>query len=227
MISIVIPTYNEAQTLPRLLAELAGERAPHEIIVADGGSRDGTAGLARAAGAVVIHCARGRGPQLRAGAAVSRGDTLLFLHADTRFPAGGLERLAAVLAAAPRLVGGNFRVVFDGGTSFSRRLTRVYNGLRRWGLYWGDSGIFARRAAYDAIGGVRPLALMEDYDFVARLEAHGPTQRIEETPLIASSRKFRDRPKPGVVWGWLKLHALYHLGVPAERLARLYYGDQD
>ena len=48
----------------------------------------------------------------------------------------------------------------------------------------------------------------------------------EETPLIASSRKFRDRPKPGVVWGWLKLHALYHLGVPAERLARLYYGDQ-
>ncbi len=64
---------------------------------------------------------------------------------------------------------------------------------------------------------------MEDYDFVRRLERRGETVRIDEPPLVASSRKFAHRPASRVVWGWLKIHALYHLGVAPERLARIYY----
>ncbi len=222
MISVVIPTLDEADNLGRLLRALGNEEAA-EIVVADGGSRDRTVAIARARGARVVRSATGRGQQLGAGARAAAGDVLLFLHADTRFPAGGLRRIREALAASPGIVGGNFRVVWDGDSSFSRRLTRFYHELRRLGLYYGDSGVFVRRAAYDAIGGFRPIAVMEDYDFVRRLERHGETVRIEELPLVTSSRKFAGRRSAAIVWGWLWMHALYHLGVPPERLARMYY----
>ncbi len=126
LVSVVIPTLNEAANLARLLAALAREDTPHEVIVADGGSDDRTAALARSTGARVVHARRGRGAQLRAGAAAAAGEVLLFLHADSLFPAGGLARIAEVLASAPAIVGGNFRLVFDGATGFSRWLTGFY-----------------------------------------------------------------------------------------------------
>ncbi|MFQ5784337.1 MAG: TIGR04283 family arsenosugar biosynthesis glycosyltransferase [Alphaproteobacteria bacterium] len=226
MISVIVPTFDEAANLARLLPALAAQDGGREVIVADGGSRDGTVALARARGARVVSATPGRGAQLHVGALAAHGEVLLFLHADTLFPAGGLAAVRAVMAASPGIVGGNFRVVFDGASRFSRRLTTVYNGLRGRGLYYGDSGIFVRRAAYEAIGGFRPYPVMEDYDFVARLEAYGETRRIDEPALIVSARKFEGRPGYRVVWGWLMLHALYHLGVSPERLARLYYPER-
>lgn len=224
MISVVIPTLNEAAGLGGLLLALAAESTAHEVIVADGGSNDGTAALALSRGAAVVHCGRGRGIQLRHGARAARGGTLLFLHADTGFPAGGLARIEAALAQSPELVGGNFRLIFDGGGAFSDWLTGFYAWFRGHGLYYGDSGIFVRRSVYDAIGGMRPYAVMEDYDFSRRLERAGPSLCIAEPPLTTSSRKFHGRSAPEIVWGWLKLHLLFHLGVAPERLARMYYG---
>ncbi len=90
------------------------------------------------------------------------------------------------------------------------------------GLYYGDSGIFVRARIYRALGGIRPLAVMEDYDFSRRLERAGPTCCIAEPPLVTSSRRFHGRRPAAIVWGWLKIHALYHLGVAPARLARLY-----
>jgi rSAM/selenodomain-associated transferase 2 len=222
MISVVVPTLDEAARLPGLLDELARETEAHEVVVADGGSRDGTIEIARRRGARVVVAEPGRGQQLRAGAAAASGEILLFLHADSRFPRGGLARLRAALDATPRLVGGNFRLVFDGGDGFSRWLTGFYAWIRRHGLYYGDSGIFVRRAAYDAAGGIRPIAVLEDYAFVRRLERLGPTCCIEEPPLVTSARRFAGRRAPAIVAGWLVVHALYHLGVPPRRLAELY-----
>ena len=71
------------------------------------------------------------------------------------------------------LCGGNFRLLFDSDDPFSRWLDGFYVWLRSHGFYYGDSGIFMRRDVYDTMGGTRPIALMEDYDFVRRLEAHG------------------------------------------------------
>lgn len=222
MISVVIPTLNEAGTLARLLAELAAETVPHEVIVADGGSDDGTPAVAVAGGARLVVAPRGRGQQLAAGAAAAAGNILLFLHADSRFPAGGLDGIAERLAAEPPLGGGNFRLLFDGGDGFSRWLDGFYAFIRRHGLYYGDSGIFVRRAVYDRLGGIRPIALMEDYDFVRRLERSGPTCCIAEPPLHTSSRRFRGRQPAAIVAGWLWIHALFHLGMAPDRLARLY-----
>ena len=222
MISVIIPTLNEGTNLPRLLEELQPEETAHEIIVVDGGRRDDTALVAREHGVKVICTAPGRGLQLRRGAELAAGDILLFLHADCRFPRGGLARIEAVLSSSPRVVGGNFRLLFDGRDGFSRWLTGFYAWFRRHGLYYGDSGVFLRREAYDAIGGMRPMALMEDFDFTRRLERFGPTCCIEDPPLITSSRRFEGRHPLRIIGGWLKIHALYYLSVPPTRLARIY-----
>ena len=222
MISIVIPALNEAEVLPGLLADLGRHAAAAEVIVIDGGSADDTAGIARRAGVRVLRTDAGRGRQLAAGARACPGEVLLFLHADSRFPVGGLQRIGAALAIAPDAPGGNFRSVFDGGDGFSRWLTGFYAWIRRHGFYYGDSGIFVRRTVYESLGGIDPLPLMEDYSFVRRLERAGPTVCIEDPPLVTSARRFRSRHPAAIVAGWLWIHLLYHLGVVPERLARRY-----
>jgi rSAM/selenodomain-associated transferase 2 len=222
-VSVIIPTLDEAERIPSLLATLRGEPDLAEIVVADGGSADGTPAIAEALGARVIHSAQGRGQQLRAGAAAASGEILLFLHADSVFPAGGLAALAGALDGDRAVPGGNFRVVFDGDSRFARWLTGFYAWLRHVTLYYGDSGIFVRRAVYEAIGGVAPMSLMEDYEFVRRLERAGPTIRVDDPPLVTSSRKFAGRHPIAIFWSWSVVHVLYWLGVAPERLARLYY----
>ncbi len=134
MISVVIPTLNEAERLPALIAALRAQDPGCEVIVVDGGSGDATRDLAAARGARVLASAPGRGQQLKRGAAAAKGEVLLFLHADSVFPAGGLAQIETTLAAAPAVVGGNFRLIFDGGTGFDRWLTRFYVRFRRRGL---------------------------------------------------------------------------------------------
>lgn len=222
MISIVIPTLNEAENLPGLLRALQRETVAHEVLVVDAFSLDGTAAQARDLGARVMMSDPGRGRQLCKGARHAQGDTLLFLHADSIFPEGGLAAVQRELAENPDAPGGNFRLLFDGDDDFSRWLEGFYVWIRARGFYYGDSGIFIRRRVLDAVGGIRPLALMEDYDLVRRMERAGPTRCIEEPALITSSRRFRGRPPAMIVCGWLKIHALFLLGVRPERLAGLY-----
>jgi rSAM/selenodomain-associated transferase 2 len=222
-VAVVIPTLDEAPRIGALIGTLNREPELAEIIVTDGGSSDGTAALAARLGARVIAGARGRGAQLRAGAAAARGEILLFLHADSVFPPGGLTAITAALDHSPRAPGGNFRVIFDGVGGFDLWLTAAYAWVRRFALYYGDSGIFVRRSVYDAIGGIKPMALMEDWEFVRRLERAGPTIRVDDPPLVTSSRKFAGRRPAAVIWGLTLMHFLYWFGVPPERLAHVYY----
>lgn len=221
-ISVVIPVLNEAPRLPALIAALAAEVAPADIIVVDGGSVDGSERVAAAAGVTVLRTRPGRGRQLAAGAAAATGDVLLFLHADSRFPSGGLAAIRRRLSEDAALVGGNFRLLFDGDDNFSRWLDGFYAWIRSHGVYYGDSGIFVRRSVHDAIGGVPAIALMEDYAFTRRMEAHGPTACIDTPPLVSSSRRFRGRHPVAIVSGWLVIHALYHMGMPPCWLAAMY-----
>lgn len=221
-ISIIIPALNEARRLPRLIAQLRTQRIEAEIVLVDGGSTDGTPATARSLGVRTIRSTPGRGQQLAAGAAVAAGDILLFLHADSHLPSNALRRVLDTLGDGPEIVGGNFRLLFDGDDGFSRWLNGFYRWIRSHGIYYGDSAVFVRRTVYDAIGGIRPIALMEDYDFNRRMERYGRTCCIDEPPLVTSSRRFRGRHPVVIVYGWLKIHLLFYLGVSPDRLAQLY-----
>lgn len=218
-ISVIIPTLNEAERLPRCLA---GATSPDtEIIVCDGGSTDGTAELARCRGALVIEGEPGRGQQLNAGVAKATGEVVLFLHADTVLGPGALDAVRTALDNQS-IDGGNFRVIFDGPSAFANWLTGFYAWLRRNGIYYGDSVIFIRRAILTNIGGVRPIALMEDYDLTRRLERHGLTLCIADPPVVTSSRRFDGRKPWRIFLQWVVIHALYHAHVSPRHLARLY-----
>lgn len=221
-ISIVIPALNEARRLPGLVSRLRAQQVALEIVLVDGGSTDGTPAAAHALGLRTIGSPAGRGQQLAAGTAATTGDVLLFLHADSLLPPGALRRVLDTLRADPGIVGGNFRLLFDGDDGFSRWLNGFYRWIRSHGIYYGDSAVFVRRAVYDAIGGIRPIALMEDYDFNRRMERYGRTCCIDDPPMVTSSRRFRGRHPVAIVYGWLKIHLLYYLGVSPDRLAKLY-----
>ncbi|MEM7124458.1 MAG: TIGR04283 family arsenosugar biosynthesis glycosyltransferase [Pseudomonadota bacterium] len=222
MISVIIPTLNEATRLPALLSRLGQEPVDHEVIVVDGGSDDATPSIALDAGVTLLQSDPGRGQQLARGAQVANGNVLLFLHADSQFPADGLVAIEQTLARDATCVGGNFRVIFDGDTSFAEWLTGFYAWFRARGLYYGDSGIFVRSRVYQSIGGIRPIDLMEDYDFSRRLERAGKTCCLDEPALVTSSRRFEGRSPTAIVAGWLLLHGLFHLGISPRLLARYY-----
>ena len=228
MISVVIPTWREAPRIGPLLRSLAAEATPHELIVVDGGSSDGTALAAERTGAArVLRTPPGRGRQLAAGLAAARGDAVLFLHADTAFPPGGLAAVAELMDRRPDVVGGNFRLLFDGDPAMAEWLRRFYATIRAVGLFYGDSGIFARRAVLDAVGGVRPMALMEDYDLVRRLRRAGPLACIADPPLVTSTRRFEGRGRAAILAGWARIHLLHWAGVAPERLAAIYERDSE
>jgi rSAM/selenodomain-associated transferase 2 len=217
VISVVVPALDEEETIAAAVASVRDGAG--EVIVADGGSGDCTRERAREAGAAVLEAPRGRGAQLRHGAEAARGDWLVFLHADTRLEPGWSRALAGVPAASP---GGAFRFAIDS----PRRVYRVIEwGTRqrcRWlRLPYGDQALFARRDAYQAIGGFRPLPLMEDVDFVRRLRRLGPLSLLEPRALTSARRWEQTGPLRRTLTNWSVI-TLYTLGVPPERLARLY-----
>jgi glycosyltransferase involved in cell wall biosynthesis len=163
----------------------------------------------------------GRGAALRAGAQRARGDILFFLHADSTFPTGGLQRIEETLSADPSVLGGNFRVVFDGETWFSLWATRLCPGRTARILLRGFRDLCSTQHL-EPLGGFRPIALMEDLDFVHRLERTGKTCCIDESALITSSRRFEGRRPAEIISGLVKLHVLFWLGVSPARLAEIY-----
>jgi rSAM/selenodomain-associated transferase 2 len=218
----VIPTLNAAETLPRALAAIS-DAPVREIIVADGGSTDGSGGLARAAGARLVHAERGRGAQLAAGAAAAaEGGWLLFLHADC-----ALEpewwRAAAGFIAQPEAEGraGYFDLALDDPSPAARRLERIV----AWrcltlALPYGDQGLLISRALYDAVGGFAPLPLMEDVDFARRLGR----RRLARIAIrcVASARRYQREGYLRRPLRNLFCLSLYFAGMPPGRIVRLY-----
>ena len=224
-VSIIVPALDEEQTLTATLDRLALLPGDVEVVVADGGSRDGTLAAARGhpSRPLVLPTSppgRGRGADLNVAARLARGQVLLFLHADTRLPLSAAAILAAALRE-PAVVGGNFEVRFEGRDRLSCALTRLYAVLRGTGIYYGDSAIFVRAHVFRRLGGFRELPVMEDYDFVRRLEKAGRTVCLPG-PVVPSSRRWRGNGAVRTVGAWLLLQTLFTAGVPAQRLAALY-----
>jgi rSAM/selenodomain-associated transferase 2 len=220
-LSVIVPALNEAAGIVAALQALAPLRTRgHELVVADGGSGDGTLDIVRRRGVPVVEGPRGRGPQMHAGALAAGGDVLWFLHADTHPPGDAADLIREALAD-PRTVAGHFALRFDGDRRSAGLLTWIYPRLRYLGLCYGDSGIFVRREAYERVGGFRPYPIFEDLDLLTRLRRLGRVARLEAA-VVTSSRRFEGRSFALTFAWWTLLQLLYWIGVPPRHLGRMY-----
>ena len=222
-LSVIVPVWNEEAVLPSLLDQLRKQCAEPgcELVFVDGGSTDGTKRLLRESGVAWIASARGRAAQMNAGAAVTAGDVLLFLHADTRLPASW--RVVVVQAIESGHVGGFFRLHLDS----PRWILRVVGHLitlrsRLTGVATGDQGLFVTRQVFESTGGFAPLPLFEDVEFTQRLKRFGSLAPVEATVVTSARRWDQLGPWRTIVRMWV-LRAMYALGMQPDRLAR-YYG---
>jgi len=217
-ISIIIPVLNEETTIAPLLEALR-DRGEDELLVADGGSVDRTVEIA-SGHAHIVHASAGRAVQMNTAAAVASGDVLLFLHADTRRGATALNVVRSVMAD-DAIIGGNFDVRYEGKDLAAGVFTHI-NRWRRWfGIFYGDSGIFCRRSAFQSLGGFVCWPILEDYEFARRLRRSGKLAYLNE-PIWVSDRRWRKNGLFTTMASWFFIQSLYFAGVPPKHLARLY-----
>ncbi len=224
-ISIILPTWNEADQIPRLARHLQEHAPDCEWILADGGSHDATCSLAKSFGFRVINSEKGRGLQLDQGLQAANGDQVVFMHVDTRLPDRWEDAMLRCLKD-PRVVGGAFFKRFD-HPHWLMRGSRIRCLLMMvlMGRAFGDQCLFARRDILMASGGVPRLPLMEDLAMCRQLRRHGDLA-LADACVMTSARRFRQR---GVLrtyglMGWLWLR--YALGTPAEALASRYHPEE-
>ncbi len=189
VVSVIIPARNEAGSIQAAIRSAKAQGI--EVLVVDGGSTDGTAALAAKAGAQVMDSPPGRARQQNAGAAVTRGDVLLFLHADSVLPAGWEADVFETLLD-PHTVGGGFEWATDGDSPYLR-MARFFVQLRTAYLNepWGDQAIFVRRADFTALAGFPDVPIAEDRDFVRALRRRGRIASIPQ-PVVTSARRWRE-----------------------------------
>jgi len=216
-LSVIVPALNEAPGIERCLAALAPLRARgHEVILADGGSADGTPQLATPHCDRVVGAPRGRAAQMNAGAAAASGDALLFLHADTLLPPEA-DRL--VLAALASHAWGRFDVSID---STDPRLAVIAYFINRrsrlTGIATGDQAIFVRR---DAFPGYAPIALMEDVAFSRAMKRVSPPACLTAR-VCTSARRWESRGIARTVLLMWRLRLDYWRGADPDDLARRY-----
>jgi rSAM/selenodomain-associated transferase 2 len=222
LISVIVPVLDDVRSLERALDSL-GDDSRAEIIVVNAGERTRPIIALEHAKPQVrwLTSLPGRGLQMNVGARLARGDWLLFLHADTRLPAGWIEELERV-GQDSSLVGGSFRFHLDSARRWARALERGVAARVRWlNLPYGDQALFVHREVFAALGGYRELPLMEDVDFVRRMRRKGQLHH-STLPAVTSARRWEAD-------GWIRrslenviLVLLFLVGVSPSWLAARY-----
>ncbi|MBA2252180.1 MAG: TIGR04283 family arsenosugar biosynthesis glycosyltransferase [Nitrospirales bacterium] len=225
-ISVIMPVLNEEQILGKTLSHVVS-LSFDEVVVVDGSSRDRTRDLVtslmktNSGNLSLLIASPGRACQMNAGAAISHGDVLVFLHADTQLPLNARGQIEQALVN-PAFVGGRFDVRFEPETGWGRLISRLMNWRSRWsGIATGDQAIFVRRECFEQLGGFSDVPIMEDIDFTRRLKRAGRTAALRST-VVTSYRRWEQRgPLKTIALMWL-LRALYWLGISPYALTRMY-----
>lgn len=220
LVSVVIPTLNEVQTLGGILSDLRRLAVPHEVLVVDGGSDDDTVRLARRLDAEVLASTRGRAAQMNAGAERATGEWLCFFHADTRLPESSIHALEEMVRSRGGPRAAVWRLVIDSPRLWARVVeTGAWVRDRAAGLPYGDQGLLVHRELFYEVGGFPALPVMEDVAIVRAILRRTRLRRLAQ-PAISSARRWE---RQGAVWTFLRnvgLVLAFGLGVPADRLAR-------
>jgi rSAM/selenodomain-associated transferase 2 len=222
LVSVVIPTRNEAGCIAATLASLRSLRAGgHEVIVVDAGSTDATQALASEQCDRIITSSPGRARQQNAGAQIARGDVFWFVHADTQISGAAADELFACLAKQPNCWG-RFDIRFTSPRPLLSMVAACMNlRSRLTAIATGDQGLFVSREYFQRVHGFADQALMEDVELTRRLKRIA-RPRCLRTPLVTSSRRWETRGilRTILLMWWLR--AAYFFGVDPQHLARWY-----
>ncbi len=221
-LSIIVPVLNEAATIVAALEALAPLRARgHEVIVVDGGSADETVALAKPLADYVISSSRGRATQMNAGAAISRGEVLLFLHADTRLPPDA-DRLTLDGLANSTRRWGRFDISIDGAHPLLPVVATMMNLRSRFtGIATGDQAMFVAAQTFVSSNGFPEIALMEDIAFSRTLKRVSPPLCLRAR-VTTSGRRWEQRGVLRTILMMWRLRLAYFFGASPDALARQY-----
>lgn len=228
MISVIVPTYNEAECIEQTLKKLLALNCSsgHEVIVADGGSDDRTVEIAERY-VPVLRTEKGKAKQMNAGAKAAKGMILFFAHADMSFAKGTLQAICDAIKLEG-FDGGGFANVFDQHNERIKRLGRIMN-LRFSNkeqsdrhIFYGDNGIFVRKAAFEELGGFDEIPIMEDHNFSVKMKSLFRVKLIKDPPLVLSARRHIEAGFIKTRLQWILIKRLYLMGVSSERLDRWY-----
>ena len=224
MISVIIPTFNEACHLPATLDAIQRNATTYEVIGVDADSFDATIDIAFEQGArVVWSSVKQRAGQMNLGAQSARGDVFLFLHADTRLPPSALEKIEYAMAKE-HVVGGGFARRYDSPSWFlCATCVLAEVRTRSSGWFLGDQAIFVQRATFKALGGFRDLNLFEDLDFSRRMRREGRVVTLRPT-VISSARRFSLCRPWRTAWSDLRATWRYLRGADPNQLAAEHCG---
>ena len=221
-ISVIVPVLNEEDNLPVCLESM--EDGACEIIVVDAGSKDNSIAIAEKFGATTICLGvANRGRQMNAGAKAAHGEILLFFHADSRLPAGGLDAIAKAMNK-PGIIGGGFSLAFFPRTRFYSFLAWSANLFcRLTRMTFGDRGVFIRADDFWKLEGYLETAIMEDADFSSKMRRFGKMVLLPEV-VETSARKYAAESKLQSIYRTIWAYTAFQLGVDPEKIRQGYYG---
>ncbi len=222
MISIIIPTYNEAAGIKTTIQNVFVAAKTHipEIIVVDGGSSDETMAIAKQAGAMAVKSERkGRAAQMNNGVQFAKHDILYFLHADSTPPVNFISKILTAIENGAK--SGCFRLKFDHEHWFLNAnawFTRFnVNAVR-----FGDQSLFVLKDVFKESGGFQEnLVMMEDQEIIHRLKQQGKFKVLNDV-VITSARKYRDNGVYRMQGIFFRIWIMYYLGYSQEKMLQVH-----
>ncbi len=220
-ISIIIPVYNEASTINKSMDNLEQFRDYCEIIFVDGGSDDGTDRIIEKKYKLFYSPKKGRSYQMNYGASLSRGNILLFLHADSILPDDAPGQIHRIIRRGYKA--GCFRIKFDSKSILMKICGFMSNlRVRLRNIAFGDQGIFIIKSYFYKLGGFAEIPLMEDYQLSMDIKADKEKIALTETKIETSERRFVKKGRFRTMIEMQKLQYMYRRGKDIDIIANLY-----
>lgn len=219
-VSIIVPTFNEAQGLNETLTQIQ-QLCPYELVVSDGGSDDNTLKIAKKFTEHVVKGPAGRALQMNAGAQIATGDIFLFLHADSRIEPASYEKMLHSMKSSEK-IGGAFSLCIDSDKWSLWLITRLANLRSKYlEMAYGDQAFFVRNSIFQKMNGFYEFPICEDLDFFKRLRKLGPVILLKEKVLTSPRRWMKE----GIWFTTLRnilIATLFKLGFPPCILTKWY-----
>lgn len=220
-ISIIVPVYNEANIINKLMENLDQFKEVCEIIFVDGGSSDGTDKIIDKKYKLVYSPKKGRASQMNYGASISNGDILLFIHADSILPNDAILHIQDIISQGHRV--GCFKIKFDSKNILMKVCGYMSNlRVRLRNIAFGDQGIFIERSYFYELGAYKEIPLMEDYQMSMDIKSDGEKITLAKAKIKTSDRRFVENGRLKTMAKMQRVQHMYRKGIDIELITNLY-----